>query len=192
MTKAPLRPFTWLDAVALLAATALGGAWVRVLYDFGIYPSVRDMFPHLVEMCGPPLATWTVTIAFLRLLPPRPPFHRLALEPGFAACGTIAVLFALECASYLAIEGARQRGIAWSVLSDATGLASMLNAHAVARDEYPVAIATAWGLLFLLRRCRPQPSWIDRVGRGVGLCWIVRAIADDSSRLIVAWVSAGG
>jgi hypothetical protein len=38
------------------------------------------------------------------------------------------------------------------------------------RNAY--AIAGAWTLLALSRRWKPDPGWIDRLGRLLGSCWI--------------------
>ena len=35
------------------------------------------------------------------------------------------------------------------------------------------AIPVAWAILALLGRLEAEPSWIDRLGRGLGVCWAV-------------------
>ena len=38
---------------------------------------------------------------------------------------------------------------------------------------FPAAVAAAWLILALCGRWHPEPSWVDRAGRGLGLGWLV-------------------
>jgi hypothetical protein len=40
-----------------------------------------------------------------------------------------------------------------------------------------VAVAGVWAALALSRRWRPEPSWIDRAGIGLGVLWIASMLA---------------
>ena len=40
-------------------------------------------------------------------------------------------------------------------------------------DLYSLAVAGAWLALALSGRWRPEPDWLDRAGRVLGLLWIV-------------------
>jgi hypothetical protein len=41
-------------------------------------------------------------------------------------------------------------------------------------EPVPVAILGAWSALAICGRWSPEPSWIDRLGRILGVFWIVK------------------
>jgi hypothetical protein len=48
------------------------------------------------------------------------------------------------------------------------------------------AVLGAWAALLMTRGWRPQPSWLDRAGRALGLAWIAMALL----HLILPWIQA--
>jgi hypothetical protein len=46
-----------------------------------------------------------------------------------------------------------------------------------------VALAVVWLILAASRRFRPEPSWIDRLGRVLGVLWITVAVCRGWSEL---------
>jgi hypothetical protein len=40
-------------------------------------------------------------------------------------------------------------------------------------------IAACWLLLLAVGRWKPEPTWIDRSGRCLGVCWIAIDLADS-------------
>jgi hypothetical protein len=94
----------------------------------------------------------TLAVIVMRLRRPRPDWRTLATQPGFVACiaGPLGFLIFLE-ASYL----------------DAT-----------IKPELAIAgtVAVAWVVLAVSRRWAAEPSWIDRLGRFLGVSWIVAAL----------------
>jgi hypothetical protein len=96
------RRFTLLDAMVLVAATALGIGGYRF---FGPSPRQRDLPVRL----APCLASWTVALLLLHLRTPGWRFRRLARKPGFSGCVAsllnvfiIPILVSIDYASLLA------------------------------------------------------------------------------------------
>jgi hypothetical protein len=191
MVRRPSRRFTLLDAIVLMAATAAGFAWVRSVWYFETFKGPMDWLDEIPEMVAPLLATWTVAAVVLRLLPPRPPIHRLVLQPGAAACVSVAFAFTAESLRYFLDAFARRRGVPWSRFRG-VGLGTEWYGNVLVGGPYHYAIAAVWGLLLLSRRCRPEPSWIDRLGRALGLFWLLLHLWLSSVYVIGEWRGAAG
>src|SRR5262249_30562253 len=125
----------------------------------------------------PLLVTWTFTIVLLRCLQPRPHLRRLPRQPGLAACGaTILALgvthlgFLAQCAVGLIVMG-QVLAIPWTSAPDYFFLQ-------IAPSTVPIACAilAAWLILAVTGMRRPEPTWIDRTGRILGVLWIAAAI----------------
>jgi hypothetical protein len=87
----------------------------------------------------------------LRMRQPRAPWHSLLRQPGFMAC------LAALC-GYLVDQG-------W----DRTLRLG------VARFPFwtSLAVLSVWAVLLLFRQAQAEKSWIDRLGRALGVGWIV-------------------
>jgi hypothetical protein len=171
MATLPMRTFTLWDVLVLIAATAIGLAWLRIVWDLDSFHDLEEWLRSAPEMSVPLLAAWTIGIGALRLLPPRPPMHRLVLQPGAAACGAVMLVFTTKSLLHVADLFARgPNGV--QVFDVAPRWYSLV----LSETEYHYPIAVVWALLLLSRRCRPEPSWIDRAGRGLGLSWLVLAL----------------
>ena len=46
-----------------------------------------------------------------------------------------------------------------------------------AAEAIGLAVVTAWLTLLLTRGWHPEPTWIDRLGRILGACWVVLFVA---------------
>jgi hypothetical protein len=165
-TETRPRHFTILDGMALVAATALALApamwsqgplkmrldqveWDR-LHEASYRDSlrnqptlVRGVLDRLAEMAIIFLTVFTPVIFVLRLLPPRPTPPDLARQPGLWATG----------------------GAIWGIIAIAwLGFQSPV--------VVPGAVAAAWLVLIVTKRWVAEPSWIDRAGRAIGICWL--------------------
>jgi hypothetical protein len=57
--------------------------------------------------------------------------------------------------------------------------------HDIVLESFPflcspgvgIAVIVAWSVLWANRRWRPEPSWIDRTGRLLGVYWVGLALA---------------
>jgi hypothetical protein len=180
------RRFTLVDGMVLIAATAVGLGAMRA--RFGDLSPILDMvsnvaslkaaFGLVVELTyfGFPLfATWTVALLILRLRAPRPSRRRLACQPGAMALASTTLVVVLRLLEYAVVAlvtivlGAWDWS--WPVVSRAiNGLYANMT-EAVSSPG--LAVAAAWLTLIVGGRWRPEPSWIDRAGRLVGLAWLL-------------------
>ena len=167
----PVRKFTLLDAMILVASI---GCWLALTRHLGTKTNVRNIWYlgdlGLIRMLHNQLALLlfflSMTLIFLRLLPPRPRRRRLWSRPGFTACVS-AVL-----------------GVVAKAVESGVGLHASLGtwpgwdrfAMTVLWQEWPYAgpaVAGAWLGLACSGLWRAEPSTIDRLGRLVGLAWLV-------------------
>ena len=176
MQPGPIRRFTIADMMILVAASAVGTLILRSYlpgYEllYGIvrtdYPSnLRPLWRVEMWLYGPAsclVVPWMASLILLRLMRPRPTRARLAGQPGFVAC--------------VAVVASLLPGLAWIAsiqhrpgFQRAFGFQQGWNC---ALSWTSTAVAGAWIALALTRRWRPEPSWIDRLGRALGAYWVV-------------------
>jgi len=185
------RTFSLLDAMTLVAATAVGLAGLRCSAG-GFTQLGAELSDSVTALAAPPegwsswgwalfsiyglvatvlvpfCAAWTLAILGLRLRRPHPRLRRLACQPGALAC--YAAAFALVPAAVgllgLAVLSARNEVElrSWEPIQ---GLAFVLVPALTG-----FAVLGSWATLLVGRRWRAEPSWIDRAGRVLGLYWI--------------------
>jgi hypothetical protein len=106
--------------------------------------------------------TWMVVA--LRVLGPQVPRRRLFYPPGIAAC------LSVSAASLLSVcFGWDQPFITGT---GSSGIISIAALRAVQPLPLAAAVAGTWLVLAFDRRWRPEPSWIDRMARCVGVYWL--------------------
>jgi hypothetical protein len=190
MPEVKSRRFSVIDALILIAFTAVGLAWWRILARFGFFhgslgsislagssrEQLNRVFWAFLDIY-PLVVAWTFGLFLLRLRSPRPRLRRMARQPGFAA--EFAVLAALavtvgELAGWR-IAGCGLRHFVNLTLRGQI-LREMLD-NGLRFDETIQQVASAvgsvWVVMFLGRVLRPERSWIDRLGRALGVLWIV-------------------
>lgn len=196
------RRFTLFDAMALIAAAAVGLAasrgWAGVSDPSILDRQVEDgplrwLAPatRQVVLGWPVVAAWTLALVALRLRRPRPAGRRLFAAPGVAACLIASVVLVLQLANAAAY---------WIYLMVKTGFqyvgshGPMMSIAMLPESASPsvgFAVLAAWLWLALTRRWRPERVWIDRAGRVVGCLWIVLALLRfhlrTNSHLDVTW-----
>jgi hypothetical protein len=177
------RPF---DAMLFIAATAVGCAVLAAIWSArgetaplrdsveGVLASFRDPTGTIIQgvgnlgwlaaaTCAPLLACWSLALAVVILSSPRPVRRRLATYPGPAACVLIGpvVGMVLVFAAVSPLYG----GIFYLAeeCSDIVTYASSL------------MVCAYWMAMALLGRWRLAPTWIDRLGRLLGLAWVLIA-----------------
>ena len=193
------RNFTIFDALVLMAATAVGmagsrsllflGGWLELerpgdgwSFDRALFALARAVW--LSQSC---LLAWTLALLALRCRQPRPPLRRLALQPGTVVCIATVLGMAegtLELLARWALCWVIKREDWWRLNTDlnqwdSVPLGAWFRIHdwVITRSEYiAFGIVLAWIVLALSRRCRPEPSWLDRAGRILGLLWITAAV----------------
>jgi hypothetical protein len=186
-----LRRFRVGDAVTFTAATAVGLAATRHVWKYCGYAWFWNLddgwtpaatlrrLSTAFAVALPGLAAWTAAVLAARLAPPRPPVRRIALQPGSVACGLALMVVIAEtigaAASLAYFENSKgYLGAKWR----GSGVTSWLHTNVLVTAPYTIsfAVLAGWAVLLLSRRARPEPSWIDRLGRALGVCWIVVAL----------------
>ncbi len=161
------RRFTITDAMVLIAATALGMAWMRVVYEDGLGPRPPNYVRWILH--GPSTCLvygLALALIVLRLRRPRPRRRRLVIQPGFVA--SVASL-----AGLLAGLGSTLFFRAVHTLAPGETYTFPVNVlWSWGMDPSPGFVLGAWLGLWLAGLWAPEPSWIDRAGRALGLFWI--------------------
>jgi hypothetical protein len=181
----PERRLTLFDAMVLVAAVGIGLVLVRASEGRAIRmehyvshgvtppPSPLGQIAREVVRYWPVVTAATPTLLILRLRRPRPSRWRLFSPPGLVACAAATIATILSALwitlgrfcvyrDFWGRTGSNRHEFkAWNVALDAC------SSPAVA-----FAVAAAWGSMALAGRWRPEPSWIDRAGRLVGLFWL--------------------
>ena len=157
------------DIMALAAGFALGytlalGLWERHVPGPILHGSVVAL----------PI-TWTLVA--LQVLGPRPSRRRRFDPPGLAAC------LAVSAASLLnALCG-------WDVAIIRPSVPLDVFTVAVLRIVEPLPLGAAvvgiWSVLIFDRRWRPEPTWMDRIGRCLGIYWLAAGLVVPLLRLFL-------
>jgi hypothetical protein len=159
---------TLLDLMALAAAFALG-------YTASLELWRRQVAWPLLNGVSVVALPITLTLVALRLIGPRASRRRRFDPPGLAAS------VAVSAASLLNIW------CAWDVAFLRTPVPPDLFSAMALRVVEPVPLAAAvagiWSLLICDRRWRPEPTWIDRLGRCLGIYWLAAGLAVPVLRL---------
>jgi hypothetical protein len=126
---------------------------------------------NVLEFLPPLLAVSSVTLLGLRLRRPRPPLYLLAREPGTVACAVASVVMVPACLAILA----------WHYQAVGSLRAAWNRAATDLQPEYlsgltfliGVAVMVTWFVMKARRRWLAAAGWLDRLGRLVGVGWIL-------------------
>jgi hypothetical protein len=162
------RSFTLGDAMILIIAVALGLAIAR--------PAIAVIVNAVGSRADWHFPSWSWSVfmgrwlnlvllnflfcllpAFLilRLRRPRVPLRSIIGQPGFIACAMpVAFVVVALPLSLVVPSGVGERAI-----------------EVAAQIVLPAAVPLAWVVLAIMRRWNPEPSWIDRMGRVLGVLW---------------------
>jgi len=177
MRMTPYRKFTLLDAMILVAATAPALALMRDRWPLDIesqrlYTNILMQLRDNILTISFAAAMWSLAGLVLRLRQPRPDVRFLTRQPGMVACMAAAVVLAIRLINFgsvlsiLVIDGAYfwpgMSALDWDP-ENWRGIPS----------EIGCAVAAAWIIQAAGGRWRSEPSWIDRMGRILGIYWIL-------------------
>lgn len=177
MAHMPPRRFNTADAMVLLLAVAIGLFLARRNYsrDIPSFPQSIALLPNFVSewaaILFPGLEIVTVAVALLALRPPRHSLKHLALRPGFVACGAAVIVLSMGAVAnglHLLVGAILSYWPGGWVPYQDRDLVYLSN-H-VGHISY--AVAVGWALLAAGGRWRPDPGWLDRLGRGFGFFWV--------------------
>jgi hypothetical protein len=161
------RRLTILDATILVGASAVGLALAKASVDYAPRMPLASMY------FARPISYFVLPLTFalipLRLRRPRPPLDRIMLQPGMAACSAVAIVTAIRLVAWATCELPR-----WTELAAST-VPRFWNGD----SNHPgAAVAMTWLGLALSRWWRPERSWIDRLGRFIGVLWLLTLLTD--------------
>ena len=186
----PRRRFGRLDAAVLLAATALGVFLARQMFR-DMTQTVFDEGRHnprgfqLWRLAATPLfASWTLALLPLYLRRPGPRPGLLVRRPGFAAALVVAltaVRAGIEQAAWM-ISSHWRNGPLLPTFGLLEVCAAFPGWFGSVADPAGFVLASAWFALTWGRWWRPEPSWVDRAGRGLGWFWIAMFAASCYER----------
>lgn len=168
------RQFGLLDAMILVAATALGCGLVKWSGIVPLKGLEKVPFPNgyvliilaAAKTIGPPLLTsWTLALLFARIRSPRPTRRQLFREPGIVATSTSTLAIVT---GFLWFSGTR-------FVVDHPTLSAAFDGLTY---FCAFAVAGGWLTLALSGRWRNRPGWMDHAGRLVGTTWMGLAICD--------------
>lgn len=128
----------------------------------------------------PLVALATLAVIPIRLLGSRSKWCRLTHQPGLLAACAVAVTMALAGLPVVVVEVAFGAGwmetLEWAFDEDNVTLVTKYGG---------LAVSASWMTLLVGRRWRAESSWVDRLGRGLGICWIVAALAVATSNVLI-------
>jgi hypothetical protein len=192
------RPFTIFDAMTLIGASAVAFAVVRAYTVEVLRFELIALAPfhklwltaylYLIVVLPLPL-TWSLAAFLLGFRSPRPPFRHLSRQPGIIACGAVSTVIAIRVAGFVAfwlrtaLNNHYLFGLNyWIALTmpfnrlargPISGIADYAGPYfSTTAFGASAAVTTAWLLSFASGQWRPQPHWLDRMGRVLGWFWV--------------------
>lgn len=176
-----IRRFTVSDAMITVAAMATALAAMRSVWpsDPSLLNSARPaLYSNLLldinrNVSGFSLMAASLTVACLvmRLRRPRRPLRSLASQPGAVACSAAVTVLAIGVVNLGGMVGV----LTLDGIYPAAGLGILDLSDAQLRglpSEAGCAVAAVWVILVASRRWHCEPSWIDRMGRILGVFWV--------------------
>ncbi len=162
------RPFNVVDGMILVAATAVGLALTPDHWSRDIKWSWQGMIDPYYDATGAVVRgfisvwlSWTISFAICRLRQPRPSLRRLRYQPGLVACqATLSLLVLAVFYDILAFAITKQGFYITGYLPFQMSFLT------------PPLVGGSWLTLWYVRRWKPEPGWIDRMGRLLGWGWI--------------------
>jgi hypothetical protein len=182
MRTAIPRKFTLVDAMVLIAATAIAFVPIRLfLWENWHFPEEHTV-PEIwrtgleINVSLVPLAvSLSMALWLLALKRPRPSLRRVFRKPGIAACTVTLVYSLLSSLGYLIFlrfSHALDRG----TFNDPAS--AMLWIRIGMQPIFLVggAVASLWTVMWLGGTRYAERSWIDRAGRVLGVYWITTSV----------------
>ncbi len=112
----------------------------------------------------PLLAVGSATLAMTVICVPRPDRFRLVRRPGVMACLQVGLVVGLvACLGLARYLGASQPGGVEEIVGYCSVFVSGLSG---------LAVAACWITMAMMGMWRPEASWVDRLGRVLGMAWI--------------------
>ena len=97
--------------------------------------------------------------------------RRRPRPPGVAACEGVIVATGISVSFWIHVVITSNVGAGW-----AGRPWDLIPAQITDPSPAAVAVGSAWAVLALDRRWRPESSWLDRLGRILGAYWLADAV----------------
>jgi hypothetical protein len=171
----PQRRFQILDALVLVAASAIGIAW-SLAWARGWWRPWKLLALNVHDFCDFFtffLVPWTLAFILLRISMPRPSLRRLGQSPGTAACLTVLIVFVIGLVEALTSWGLQ---VLWLRLKDdsvSKVTEVLLDVTSESSTRAGPSVLAVWLILALIRRFRLQRDWIELLGLTLSIGWIV-------------------
>jgi hypothetical protein len=187
------RKFTSIDALVLTTATALAFVPIWLFYndpdtylgqqeDGSMLWSIWLLGWELNILFSALIVAWSAALFVLRLKRPRPNCSRIYRQPGAAACLAIVVATFYFVTQYgVLVCFYHAGGYAWNHAAMLIGWENIMAALAGWVD---ISVPVVWLVLWLGGICRPEPTWIDRTGRTIGVYCTVSSILFGWAELV--------
>jgi hypothetical protein len=203
MAASPIRRFTLLDAMVLLAATAVGLTMAvdygetsleeNILFRYGTGEDDRPYFPvrpwggwtiakllycspRAAQILPPFLVAWSAALLVLRMVRPRPEVRGLFTQPGVTACVVSLAASAIGITARVLKNYYRCVMTAWGEIDSPFYMLDC--AFPIVASYAAFGVVVTWGILGAGRRLDAEPTWIDRFGRAIGVLWVVVVLGD--------------
>jgi hypothetical protein len=163
----------------LIAAVAIGIVGIRNCdaQMRAIQIDRRNLVNWLV-LLSPLFISLAVALMTSGLLPPRSRLSELCRRPGFTACWVTTLVMAIDAVVMVAMNPDSLTSF------DKFTLCFNFGYFWPTTGQIGFGVLIAWTTLALAGCWRPEPSWIDRTGRVLGIVWIVAFVADRFAWLL--------
>ncbi len=180
------RKFGIVDGLLIVAASATGFAATHTMTpNINIYTiwnaylnsskggmSFRLVAATFAEfgtfLIMPTLMAWTTACLLLRLRFPRPSGRKIVRQPG--AMASLVTTTAIVCSLGVTV-------VAFTIARPDRShrIQNLYNAISFASLQTGAAVLWCWATMLISGQWRPEPTWIDRLGRCAGFTWIAMA-----------------
>ena len=150
-------------------STPAVGSWALALAVYAV---------NAIELLPPFLILGSLSVLWLRFRNPLPIKRWLFWQPGASACAVASAGLSVAIVLFLAmhyrvyLSGVRPPSFVWRQIVE-----DLMPEHlTAAATAIGYGVAGTWIALVSRRRWRPEPGWVDGLGRIVGVGWIVMVI----------------
>jgi hypothetical protein len=157
----------------LIAAVAIGIVGTRNCdSEMRAIQIDRRNLVNWIVLPSPLLMSLATALMAAALLPPRSRLSELCRRPGFTACWVTTLVMAIEAVVMFAMN---PDGL---ISFDRFIQCFNFRYFWPTTGQIGFGVLIAWTTLALAGCWRPEPNWIDRSGRVLGVVWIIAFIAD--------------
>jgi hypothetical protein len=211
LRNATTRRLRVADLILLVAAVALGFAGGRFIAEFGEINLARDwddlrsdwkddrgrwfqsstLILHAIDLATPTLVACSAAILISRLRNPRPRRRRLFRQPGFLGLVAALAVYSWYMAEVLGgflyeelLPTAYSENFVIDLQELSASFVDAVFAWSQAASHMGMAVALAWVVAGAGGRLRPEPSWVDRAGRAMGVAWIALSFIERIAQFV--------